>query len=134
MLCLTCYVCLVYQAEMPTDMIRLGQILADARRRRKLTLRAVEESVGISNAYLSQLETGKIKAPSPVVLHKLSGLYGLSYATVMQEAGYPLPEQFRETDSGARLAARVGQTTSEEEDALVEYLMFLRSRRQGGER
>jgi hypothetical protein len=52
----------------------------------------------------------------------------------MQEAGYPVPEEFRETDSGTRLAARVGDTTREEEDALVEYLMFLRSRRQGGDR
>jgi transcriptional regulator with XRE-family HTH domain len=115
-------------------MIQLGQLLADARRRRQLTLRAVQETAGISNAYLSQLETGKVGAPSPVVLHKLSELYGLSYATVMQEAGYPVPEEFRETDSAVRLAARVGNTTREEEDALVEYLMFLRSRRQGGDR
>ena len=119
---------------MPANILRLGQLLADARRRRKLTLRAVQETVGISNAYLSQLETGKVGAPSPVVLHKLSELYELSYATLMQEAGYPLPEEFRETDSGTRLAARVGDTTREEEDALVEYLMFLRSRRQGGDR
>jgi len=115
-------------------MIRLGRLLADARRRHKLTLRAVQESVGISNAYLSQLETGKVGAPSPIVLHKLSELYELSYATLMQEAGYPVPEEFRETDSGMRLAARVGDTTREEEDALVEYLMFLRTRRQGGDR
>jgi HTH-type transcriptional regulator, competence development regulator len=119
---------------MPANIRRLGQLLSDARRRRKLTLRAVEESVGISNAYLSQLETGKIGAPSPVVLHKLSELYELSYATIMQEAGYPIPAELRETDSAARLAARVGDTTREEEDALVEYLMFLRSRRQGGDR
>ena len=115
-------------------MIRLGQLLADARRRKGLTLRAVQETAGISNAYLSQLETAKVGAPSPVVLHKLSDLYELSYATVMQEAGYPVPEESRQTDSGTRLAARVGSTTREEEDALVEYLMFLRSRRQGGDR
>lgn len=119
---------------MTPNMKRLGLLLADARRRRKLTLRAVEESAGISNAYLSQMETGKVGAPSPVVLHKLSELYGLSYATVLQEAGYPVPEESRETDSATRLAARVGDTTREEEDALVEYLMFLRSRRQGGDR
>ena len=119
---------------MPGDMHRLGQLLADARRRRKLTLRAVQESVGVSNAYLSQLETGKVSSPSPIVLHKLSELYELSYTTVMQEAGYPSPQEFRETNSATRLAARVGHTTREEEDALVEYLMFLRSRRQGGDR
>src|SRR5579884_4298977 len=104
---------------------RLGTLLADARRRKGLTLRAVQDAVGVSNAYLSQLETGKVQSPSPIVLHKLSELYGLPYATVMQEAGYPLPETVQETDSAVRLAARVGETTQEEEDALVDYLRFL---------
>ena len=111
-------------------MDRLGTLLADARKRKRLTLRAVQEAIGISNAYLSQLETGKVQSPSPIVLHKLSELYGVHYATVMQEAGYPLPETVKETDSATRLAARVGETTPEEEDALVDYLMFLRSRNQ----
>lgn len=108
--------------------------MADARKRKRLTLRAVQEAVGISNAYLSQLETGKVQSPSPIVLHKLSELYGLPYATVMQEAGYPLPETVKETDSGTRLAARVGETTQEEEDALVDYIRFLRSRNQRRDR
>jgi len=119
---------------MAANIERLGKLLADARRRRKLTLRAVQESVGISNAYLSQLETGKVGAPSPIVLHKLSELYEISYATIMQEAGYPLPEAFRETESGTRLMARTGQISPEEEDALVDYLMFMRSRRREGNR
>jgi transcriptional regulator with XRE-family HTH domain len=118
-----------------TDTIdRLGTLLADARKRKRLTLRAVQDAIGISNAYLSQLETGKVQSPSPIVLHKLSELYGIPYATVMQEAGYPLPETVKETDSGTRLAARVGETTQEEEDALVDYIRFLRSRNQRRDR
>src|SRR5215471_6355260 len=101
---------------MTENMIRLGRMLADARKRKGLTQRAVYEAVGISNAYLSQLETGKVQSPSPIVLHKLSELYGVPYATVMQEAGYPLPETVKKTDSAMRLAARVGPTTREEED------------------
>lgn len=93
---------------MPGDMHRLGQLLADARRRRKLTLRAVQESVGVSNAYLSQLETGKVSSPSPIVLHKLSELYELSYTTVMQEAGYPSPQEFRDQFGDA--ACRAGRS------------------------
>src|SRR5262249_32401593 len=89
--------CLLYQAIMAGNMERLGTLLADARKRKRLTLRAVQEAVGISNAYLSQLETGKVQSPSPIVLHKLSELYGLPYATVVQEAGYPLPETVKET-------------------------------------
>lgn len=114
---------------MTGNMKELGELLADARKRSKLTLRAVQDAIGISNAYLSQLETGKVQSPSPVVLYKLSELYGISYATVMQEAGYPLPENIKTDDTGSRLAARIGQTTPEEEDAIVEYLRFLRSQR-----
>ena len=114
---------------MTETMKALGELLADARKRRNLTLRAVQDAVGISNAYLSQLETGKVRSPSPMILHKLSELYGISYATVMQEAGYPLPQNIKTDDAGARLVARIGQTTPEEEDAIVEYLRFLRSQR-----
>jgi len=103
---------------MSTKIDKLGELLADARARRKLTLRAVQDIVGISNAYLSQLETGKVQSPSPVVLHKLSELYELPYATVLELASYD-----------NRLAARVGKTTPEEEDAIVEYLRFIRSKK-----
>jgi HTH-type transcriptional regulator, competence development regulator len=119
---------------MSVQIAKLGRLLADARKRHDLTLREVENAVGISNAYLSQLETGKVQSPSPVVLHKLSELYGLSYGTVMREAGYPLPKNLKTDESSSRIAARVGEITSEEEDAVVEYLRFLRSqrRRSGG--
>jgi transcriptional regulator with XRE-family HTH domain len=123
----------MYQANMKSNMHRLAELLADGRKRKRMTLRGVEESIGISNAYLSQLETAKIQSPSPVVLHKLSELYGLSYAVVMRTAGYPLPKDTRSSGPEARLAARMGNVTAEEEDALVDYLRFIRSRRnQGG--
>jgi transcriptional regulator with XRE-family HTH domain len=45
------------------------------RKDKKLTLRQVEEITGISNAYLSQLETGKIKSPSFDTVIKLLKIY-----------------------------------------------------------
>lgn len=42
---------------------------------RDFTLRQVEDKTGISNAYLSQLETGKVKNPSFTVVVKLCNLY-----------------------------------------------------------
>ena len=42
----------------------LGKLLKQYRELNKLTLRAVEEKTGISNAYLSQLENEKIAHPS----------------------------------------------------------------------
>jgi transcriptional regulator with XRE-family HTH domain len=104
----------------------LGEYLKTTRDHRKLSLRDVESATSISNAYLSQLEGNKIKQPSPKVLHKLSELYQISYAEVMKLAGYPIPEGSENTSS---LQARIGPTTLDEEDSLVEYLEFLRSRR-----
>src|SRR6201988_1911506 len=71
----------------------LGTLLADLRTAKGLSLREVEEATGkaVSNAYLSQLENGKIRKPSPTVLHSLAGVYGLPYEVLMEKAGYLLP-------------------------------------------
>lgn len=49
--------------------------LKSLRKSNKLTLRQVEDLTGISNAYLSQLENGKIKKPSYDTVGKLFDLY-----------------------------------------------------------
>lgn len=105
----------------------LGNFLKISRNSKQLSLRDVERQIGISNAYLSQLEGGKIRNPSPNVLHKLASLYNVSYRELMQLAGYPVPG---DTESSTeRLAARIGPVTEEEEQELTDYLAFLRSRR-----
>jgi transcriptional regulator with XRE-family HTH domain len=106
----------------------LGQTLQAARDAKKLSLRGVEKAVGVSNAYLSQLESGKIKQPSPSVLHKLAELYEISYSDVMRLAGYPVPDQSTEEHNLSNFESRIGSVTTEEETALIEYLEFLRSR------
>ena len=105
----------------------LGDFLRVNRNTRQFSLRDVERQVGISNAYLSQLESGKIRNPSPNVLYKLASLYDVSYRELMQLAGYPVPEASE--SSATRFAARVGPVTREEEEELIDYLAFLRSRR-----
>lgn len=109
----------------------LGVLLADLRRAKGLSLREVEEATGkaVSNAYLSQLENGKIRKPSPHVLHNLAAIYSVPYEGLMEKAGYLLPSE----GSGARrarLAAfSIDDLTAEEEEELLKYLAFLRSRR-----
>ena len=107
----------------------LGRYLRSLRQQRGLTLRAVEKETEVSNAYLSQLEGGKIRNPSPTVLHKLSKFYGSSYATLMKSAGYPVPGGEERQNKELDFAARIGPVSSEEEEDLIEYLEFLRSRR-----
>lgn len=113
---------------MSQKLSNLGSFLASARQHQKLTLRAVESETGISNAYLSQLETGKIRSPSPVMLRKLSDLYSIPYATVLELAGYPVPESGKLDTSLTDVAARLGPVTSEEADELADYLKYLRSK------
>lgn len=112
------------------DANRIGSILAEARRRKGLSQRAVEDVTGISNAYLSQLECGKVRGPSPKHLHALAELYDLPYADLLGAAGYPVPERAGHSAS-VRLAARLGPTTPDEEAALAQYLEFIRSRERG---
>jgi transcriptional regulator with XRE-family HTH domain len=111
----------------------LATFVAEARRKAGLTLRAVEKETGISNAYLSQLEHSKIQTPAPQYLHKLATLYRVPYEILMELAGYPVPKAANTTSRPASdtMAARIGSVTRAEEDALVEYLQFLRRRRQG---
>ena len=73
-----------------TGGVTLGKYLASIRTARKLTLRQVEEATNkeVSNAYLSQIETEKIKKPSPNILHALAELYAIDYENLMQMAGY----------------------------------------------
>jgi transcriptional regulator with XRE-family HTH domain len=43
--------------------MRLGELIAIARECKRLTLRDLEKRCGVSNALLSQIETGKVKDP-----------------------------------------------------------------------
>jgi HTH-type transcriptional regulator, competence development regulator len=124
----------------PAESQSLGEYLACIRGIKKLTLRDVEEATNkeVSNAYLSQLETGKITKPSPNVLHSLAEFYAVPYELLMEKAGYFAPTADGVLRSAGptrhgRAATFVEENlTREEEEQLLEYLAFLRSRRGKG--
>ena len=96
-----------------------------------MTLRDVEKQADVSNAYLSQLESGKIKQPSPITLNKLSLIYGVGYEVLMEKVGYPVPKKPEATildAESASIAYRIGELTGDEEMELLNYLKFMRSR------
>ena len=106
-------------------------MLADLRTAKGFSLREVEEATGkaVSNAYLSQLESGKIKKPSPNVLHSLADVYVVPYEALMEKAGYLLPSRNGGGRRKRRLTAfAIDDLTAEEEEELLKYLAFLRSR------
>jgi transcriptional regulator with XRE-family HTH domain len=106
----------------------LAKYLRSLRKTNVLTLRSVEEKTGVSNAFLSQLESGKVKQPSPIVLHKVANAYGVTYEALMEAAGYPVPQSVKELGPAGKLLNRLGPISEEEEEWLVDFLAFLRSR------
>lgn len=112
----------------------LGMLLKDARELRILSVRGAATQVGISSTYLSQLEAGAIKDPSPRILYKLAELYGISYADLMRSAGYVVPGSAQSGDQkegthplDVALRTTV-PLTDDERHALAEYLAWYRSR------
>lgn len=104
-----------------------GEFLKGIRESRRLTLREVEKRVDISNAYLSQLESGKVKQPSPIMLHKLAELYELPYDVVMEKVGYPVSSNT--IVNANAISHRLGAISDEEEKELLDYLKFIRNRK-----
>ena len=115
------------------DETSLGARLIKLRRAAGLTLRGVEEATNreVSNAYLSQLENGKISKPSPNILHTLASVYEARYEDLMELAGYVVsePGQAQGRRHGRVAALSIKDLTADEEDALLQYAAFLRSQR-----
>lgn len=115
--------------------LTLGEYLSSIRNDRKMTLREVEEKTNkeISNAYLSQIENGKIKKPSPNILHTLSELYQINFEKLMTIAGHVVAQTQTSDDTRHGRAATFAEhnLTSEEEKELIEYLKFIRRKNEG---
>ena len=111
----------------------LGEYLRNLRSARKMSLRDVEEGSGVSNAYLSQLEQGKITKPSPHFLHKLAGCYLVPYETLMEKAGYitkedAAPQKVSNQRRGQAAPSSLGTLSRAEEEELLSYLAYIRSK------
>ncbi|MBV6419570.1 MAG: hypothetical protein DAHOPDDO_00793 [Ignavibacteriaceae bacterium] len=108
-------------------MDQIGEYIKRQRVERKLTLRALEEITGIQNAYMSMVENGKIKKPSPEILKKLSDAFRISYNLLLEIAGYPVQET--DTNRAIGVPDEFTNLSFEEEGKLLEYLKFIRSQK-----
>lgn len=115
-----------------SDNVTLGEYLASIRNDRKMSLRTVEEKTHkqVSNAYLSQIETGKIQQPSPNILNALADLYGIAFEALMEKAGYISAASKRTKKSRHGRVATFAEhnLTPAEERELMQYLEFIRRR------
>ena len=111
----------------------LGRYLKSVRLGSKLTLRDVESATGreVSNAYLSQLESGKISKPSVHILYALSTSLGVPYETLMERAGYIMPtgDQTEAPNAAKERAYSIVNLTAEEEKEMLDYLNYIRSKK-----
>jgi transcriptional regulator with XRE-family HTH domain len=109
----------------------LGQKLRERRDALGLSLREVEKLTGISNAHLSQIETGKIERPEVSLLFQLAEAYDLDFVELMNQAGHLTPggTGSERALTGAALRA-VGQLSTPQ---TAETLNFIRrlSRKKG---
>jgi len=117
----------------PSKSASLGQVIKKARTDLQLSQRDVEEATQkeVSNAYLSQLESGKISKPSPHILYALSTVLAVSYETLMERAGYIVPSTDRQVGAkhGRAATFSVDNLSADEESALLDYLAYLRSKK-----
>lgn len=111
----------------------LGLTLKEARELKSLTLRQVEEAIGISNAYLSQLENNKIKKPSANVLYKLSKIYKISLNSLLHAGGIieniDNSEQSAQSESEKEIAFYAEALTDEQREQVLDYIRYLKSKK-----
>ena len=76
-----------------------GNYLKELRARKGVSLKKVEEATGISNAYLSQLETGvRRRIPTSKRLNALADYYNVSMEQLLLKAGYVKVVNLKETE------------------------------------
>jgi transcriptional regulator with XRE-family HTH domain len=108
---------------------KLGEVIRNAREAKGMTLRRLEAAVGVSNAHLSQLETGRIERPSMALLFALAEALDLDYPKLLRLGGHTTAGNgasravpgvaFRDSDD----------LTPEEADEVLRFIDMLKKRR-----
>jgi transcriptional regulator with XRE-family HTH domain len=109
-----------------------GLLLKELREQAGLSLRQLEAATGISNGYLSQMESSKVGAPSPRILEKLAKALSYPYMELMKIAGHLSPDVPMEPVLRLREARPILEDLSESERAQVfEFIEQLKKKRIG---
>lgn len=117
---------------------RLGPFLHRLRQQRGWSLRDVEAKTGgkVNNAYLSQIESGKIQRPALETLVQLSLAFDVDVWTLITESGF-IPKGSREKPNSARQPhplemiprRKVEDLTFDELELISEFIDFVKWRR-----
>jgi transcriptional regulator with XRE-family HTH domain len=94
-----------------------------------LSLRQVEASTGVSNAYLSQIESGRVGAPSPKILERLARALNASYLDLLAAAGHLGPAMNRPILALGRPVLDVSELSEAERVEVENFVKELKRRR-----
>jgi transcriptional regulator with XRE-family HTH domain len=106
-----------------------GAVLRQAREVRELSAAEAARAAGISAAYLSKLESGGVKKPSPTVLFQLSEALAVPYSDLMLLSGYRVPGAPEAGPAETVSTALLAGLTDDEREEVLAYLAWHRSRR-----
>jgi transcriptional regulator with XRE-family HTH domain len=117
---------------MKKDLQPFGALLRQLREGSGFSLRQLESETGISNGYLSQIESGRVGAPSPKILEKLAVALKYPYVELLRSAGHlatnvPLEPVLR---FGGKTHS-LSELTDSERKEVVRFIEQLKSKRTG---
>lgn len=114
----------------PADRGPLGAYLWDTRQALGWSLREAQEASDVSNAYINQMETGKIRTPSPSILQKISIAYKAPYPHLMELAGHIGPASESPKRRGALPTSTFAdvELSKDEEQEVRQFISFLKMR------
>lgn len=109
----------------------LGGHLKTIRQLRGLSLKAVAAPAEISTAYLQKLEASDVRQPSPHVLHRLAQVLDVPYSTLMELAGYVVPDRGGAILATASFDQALNATDLSEDErrAVAAFIAHLREQR-----
>lgn len=112
----------------------LGAQLRTVRQVKARSLKAVAEEADISVAYLQKLEDGQVRQPSPNVLLRLGRALDVPYSTLMELAGYVVPEPQGALASAASFDRALNSIdlSEDERKAVAAFIAHLRGQRTTG--
>jgi transcriptional regulator with XRE-family HTH domain len=110
---------------------KLGNVLKEARGGRDMSLRDVERETDISNAHLSQVESGRIEKPDMALLYTLATLYRLDYRELLVLAGYGVAQggSGRERQRMSVAMRAMGELSAKEQNEVLGFMSEVRRRR-----
>ncbi|MEE3346087.1 MAG: helix-turn-helix transcriptional regulator [Chloroflexota bacterium] len=109
---------------------QLAKVVKEARKDRKLSQREFSRTLGMSNAYISHLEGGKIQ-PSVKTLRNISSALEISYNSLAILAKYVDPSIFDQTSNSEKSlrVKAISDLTEREWDSVLDYVNYIRSQR-----